>query len=496
MMQSSFATRRLRSPREYFWDLLPLAAICVHLVFAPYSKVEESFNLQAAHDLLVHGSNISAYDHKQFPGVVPRTFLGAIAAACTAAPVAAAGASPLALQFAVRLAVGLFCAAALARLRGAVAALFGEVEARLFAVISASQFHLPFYMSRTLPNTFALVLATTAFAELVVGSGYTCLAVLGAAAAMFRCDLLVLIAPIGLMLLAQRKVEFFRAAAATAAAAAAAALLSVAVDSHMWGRLLWPEFEVLWFNTGENKSGDWGTSPPLWYFYSALPRALLGALPLAIVGVVLERRVRSSTGVAIAFVALYSFLPHKELRFIFPCVPLINVAAAAGAGRCLRMKGLFRYLAMLGLLGIGGCTLVGTAVLSFASYANYPGGVAMAGLHKQERADPPLSVHIGNLAAISGVSRFLEVNPSWQYSKEEDLDPDKLWSRGFDRILAELPSVSGYTCQAAVSSFERIALQPRSWPPLAIVKRPSVYVFARNNEGISLPCSEDTPLWG
>lgn len=69
--------------------------IILHLVVAPYTKVEESFNLQATHDILRYGiptSDVAAslreeYDHFTFPGSVPRTFVGPVVLAGLSKPV-------------------------------------------------------------------------------------------------------------------------------------------------------------------------------------------------------------------------------------------------------------------------------------------------------------------------------------------------------------------------------------------------------------------------
>ena len=115
--------------------------------------------MQAVHDLLHLPFSLSKFDHLEFPGVVPRTFLGAICNALLAAPLAA----PLALAGAPRFAALLITRAALAFLsslglacfRFALGKRFGHPASVAFACVCAVQFHGPFYASRTLPNTYA-----------------------------------------------------------------------------------------------------------------------------------------------------------------------------------------------------------------------------------------------------------------------------------------------------------------------------------------------------
>lgn len=68
-----------------------------------------------------------------------------------------------------------------------------------------------------------------------------------------RCDLLPWAAVVGLHMVVSRQVTLLRGVLIGAAAAAASLAVTVFIDSVFWGRWLWPEGEVLWFNTAENR---------------------------------------------------------------------------------------------------------------------------------------------------------------------------------------------------------------------------------------------------
>jgi len=138
------------------------------------------------------------------------------------------------------------------------------------------------------------------------------------------------------------------------------------------------------------------TSPFWWYFYSAIPRAMGTSVLFFPIGLFLERRIRWIMWQPLLFVLLYSFLPHKELRFIIYVFPLLNVASAAACSRLWENRTKSKWQALLSLAAAGHllANLVISCFLLTVSHANYPGGVALAKLHQLEPADANVTVHI------------------------------------------------------------------------------------------------------
>ncbi|KAL3419032.1 Alg9-like mannosyltransferase [Phlyctema vagabunda] len=450
--------------------------ILLHLLVAPYTKVEESFNIQATHDILVFNTptndiynRLSAnFDHFSFPGAVPRTFVGAAALAGLTRPVFTFVSFKHA-QVVVRGLLGLFNAAALLKYRNSLERSFGSGVARWYILLQASQFHVIFYASRTLPNMFAFGLTTLAFREfLPIPSGVEnammekrqrmAIYLFVLAGVVFRAEVaLLLLSQLGYSLLFAHT-SFRQIVKAGIISALVALGMSVPIDSYFWQRPIWPELFGFYYNAIQGKSAEWGTSPWYYYFAIALPKLLMNPLIPLVLGPFAytlksfrfhsDRRVAMSLAApSLLYIMIYSLQPHKEARFIIYVVPPLTACAALAASRIwsLRTKSLLYSLGSLILVGSVLLSLVASTAMLGISSLNYPGGVALSKLHEIIEKEPGtarLSVHMDVLSCMTGITRFQQYRPDRvTYDKTEDdatlLYPE-FWQK-FDYVLAESP---------------------------------------------------------
>ena len=484
--------------------------VLLHLLCAPYTKVEESFNLQAVHDILTYGvpwKNASqalpqTYDHVSFPGSVPRTFVGAAVLAGATTPWTMIVSNPIRVQLIVRATLGLTNAWALWYFKGAVDTVYGRTAGRWYVVLQASQFHVMFYASRTLPNMFAFALTTVASRNLITVKAMAwkssrsikrrrlALYLLTLAGIIFRSETAILLAAEVGYLFFQRRISIMNEAIPAGILGAVVGLaITVSIDSFFWQRFpLWPELVGFYYNTVLGKSSEWGTSPIYFYFLNALPRMLLNPLtyliciPTAMAGTTAKVS-RDILAPQLAFIAIYSLLPHKEWRFIVYTVPAFTAVAAGGAGWIWTRQAKSRIYKFLSL------ALVSSTVMSFAlgmgllyvSSMNYPGGEALQRLHALARKDhnAPVSIHMGDLGCQSGITRFQQILPLWTYDKTED--PEKLldplfWER-FDYVLAEHPErlIGRWNQIDVVQGFAGVSLRPGEDEEAGILPVPAAF---------------------
>ncbi|KJZ76589.1 hypothetical protein HIM_03925 [Hirsutella minnesotensis 3608] len=317
-------------------------------------------------------------------------------------------------------------AASLAAFRRALADFCGPAVARWWLLMTVAQFHVCYYLSRTLPNMFAFGLSTLAMAFLLPKTDARrgsvrrkqAISLLIFATAIFRSELAILLAIVGLELLVSRRMTLRRLVSLGLGCLAVALVVSVPLDSYFWRKPVWPELWGFYFNAILGSSSNWGVSPWHYYFSSALPRLLLNplAIPLALLALWQpgsRRQALTLVVPSLLYVAVYSLQPHKEARFIFYVIPSLTAATALGANfvASRRAKSPAYTLATLAIALSIVATLAASAAMLLLSSLNYPGGDALAQLYdivstSDDASARTLSVHADVLTCMTGLTLF------------------------------------------------------------------------------------------
>ncbi|MCP9264590.1 Mannosyltransferase [Dirofilaria immitis] len=360
-----------RNKRLSEWLLVTLCVL--HVIIAPYTKVEESFNIQAIHDILYHRFNFTKYDHREFPGVVPRTFMGAIAVSTPLFPVVnyfkCHNIGKLWILYCVSLLNGLIRSSA-------------DCQEIFEADCSdAVPLYVLLFQASSKYICFTWVLWT--YQKILDGQWLFAARIATVFILLFRCELTLLFGCIFIVPILTHQLPLFGWNGAIVQCLFVAVLtlgISVPIDSFLWGRKVWPEGEVWWFNVILNRSHEYGVLPYFWYFYSAIPRAMFASTPLVFLGALID------------FMTVFFFI-------------WIN-----------RRKSMFGLLMAVGIMLHLIINVISTSFFLLASSRNYPGGEALTYLQYLRHSDrnKPVSVHIDNYAAQTGASRFLQWYDAWE----------------------------------------------------------------------------------
>lgn len=299
---------------------------------------------------------------------------------------------------------------------------------------------------------------------------------------LFRAEL-ALLAGLNLliMLLLPGKQKLWHALKPYCTAIVLAVPLTVVLDSYMWQsrRPLWPELESVLFNVVAGRSSEWGTSGPLFYFGSCIPRLLLNPLasivliPRAICSQETRTKALAMLSRSLFFVSCLSLLLHKEWRFVIYVVPPLTVCAALGADSLWSKSTTqpFWKLVRMSLVGSVICSFALAFLMLGVSSMNYPGALALQAAHKhamQVSSRDIIRIHMGNLACQTGVTQFGQefndqgVIPAqrWYYDKTEDplmLRNPKFWDQ-LEYALVEAPdeALGSWKVVSEISAFKGI----------------------------------------
>ncbi|AMD22689.1 HHL081Cp [Eremothecium sinecaudum] len=484
--------------------------IAAHLLLTPFTKVEESFTIQAVHDILKYGIyDISNYDHIKFPGAVPRTFIGALIVSSFSWVAMWIGkfdilgdilGSNLSIQILSRFVIGCMNSLSLAILVDATDKVLlktydremedyknKEEKAQVkhprlqkvstwFIILLGTQFHIMYYSSRPLPNfVISLPLSNIALALAIRERYDIAIWLLSFATVVFRLELGALCAGLAMYGLMEGQTNWVEVIKSGLGGILVGSGLSGAIDSYFWGRWCIPELVSFKFNVVSGKSAVWGTEPPYSYLTKYLPRIFLPAtVPIfARKGYsVSPKSIKVVANAILYHLIILSLQPHKEWRFIVYIIPPATILASIGLSDTFSMlneasiwiRSIFKAVILL----LPAVSLLATAFMSYVSSLNYPGGEALQVFNNYAIRNniSDVTVHLDVYTCMTGASLFGQLPDKYNitYDKTEDESLSTLWHK-FDYVIATtsepLPVDGNYTWQLVESpkAFDHVNLR-------------------------------------
>lgn len=425
-------------------DALLVGTAVYFLCIAPYTKVEESFNIQAIHDIIFNGvDNLASYDHREFPGAVKRTFIGSLLIAIPLsilpeslimrlkplvnkfAPLSFSQAYDITwlnYQFLARLLLCFFNCYALCYLKRQITAACDKRAKSIgiwFGLLQFTQFHIIFYSSRTLPNFMAFPIFNICIGNFINGDTTRSIGVLLILGIVFRLEIIMFTLILSIITLVRRQTELRSLIVVASLGGIVGSLITYKTDSFFWGEPSFPEVESFVFNLVQGQSQNWGTEPFYAYLTKYLPRIfMIPIIPIfcfsGLKSDLVNYHVSTIKTVVISsfvFILIMSIQPHKEWRFIIYAVPALTMSAATGIAKLTEYKyKSYALKVVLVLLCLGNYIL--SLFSAYASSFNYPGGEALTRLNVRlndqfsEGMLYPVVIHSDIASCMSGITLF------------------------------------------------------------------------------------------